>query len=126
MGGASEAGMPQGAAPVDDAHEDITVDRYTVEGMLPWTDDDTLAIIRAHAVRRLARVAHLQRLVRAAGCALAAEFQRVHRDQLRLALGQGAGLVDDQSVHAGEALDLAHERDHQANGLGCSLHVPGA
>ena len=28
-------------APVDDAHEDITVDRYTVEGMLPWNDDDS-------------------------------------------------------------------------------------
>ena len=28
-------------APVDDEDdEDITVDRYTVEGMLPWQDDD--------------------------------------------------------------------------------------
>ena len=28
-------------APVDDDNEDITVDRYSVEGMLPWTDDDS-------------------------------------------------------------------------------------
>ena len=28
-------------APVgDDSDEDITVDRYSVEGMLPWHDDD--------------------------------------------------------------------------------------
>ena len=27
-------------APVDDDNEDITVDRYSVEGMLPWNDDD--------------------------------------------------------------------------------------
>jgi hypothetical protein len=27
-------------APVDDDSEDITVDRYSVEGMLPWHDDD--------------------------------------------------------------------------------------
>ena len=32
-------------APVDDAHEDITVDRYTVEGMLPWNDDDSDEIV---------------------------------------------------------------------------------
>jgi hypothetical protein len=28
-------------APVDDDNDDITVDRYSVEGMLPWTDDDS-------------------------------------------------------------------------------------
>jgi hypothetical protein len=27
-------------APVDDENEDITVDRYSVEGMLPWQDDE--------------------------------------------------------------------------------------
>ena len=27
-------------APVDDQNDDITVDRYSVEGMLPWQDDD--------------------------------------------------------------------------------------
>ena len=27
-------------APVDDDSEDITVDRYSVEGMLPWQDDE--------------------------------------------------------------------------------------
>ncbi len=27
-------------APVDDENEDITVDRYSVEGVLPWQDDD--------------------------------------------------------------------------------------
>jgi hypothetical protein len=27
-------------APVDNDSEDITVDRYSVEGMLPWEDDD--------------------------------------------------------------------------------------
>jgi hypothetical protein len=27
-------------APVEDENEDITVDRYSVEGMLPWHDDD--------------------------------------------------------------------------------------
>ena len=26
-------------APVDDDNEDITVDRYSVEGVLPWEDD---------------------------------------------------------------------------------------
>ncbi len=28
-------------APVDEHSDDITVDRYSVEGMLPWTDDDS-------------------------------------------------------------------------------------
>ena len=32
-------------APVDDDSEDITVDRYSVEGMLPWTDDDDELVI---------------------------------------------------------------------------------
>lgn len=27
-------------APVEAEAEDITVDRYTVEGVLPWTDDE--------------------------------------------------------------------------------------
>ena len=27
-------------APVVDDNDDITVDRYSVEGMLPWQDDD--------------------------------------------------------------------------------------
>ena len=27
-------------APVADANDDITVDRYSVEGMLPWQDDE--------------------------------------------------------------------------------------
>jgi hypothetical protein len=27
-------------APVADENEDITVDRYSVEGMLPWQDDE--------------------------------------------------------------------------------------
>jgi hypothetical protein len=27
-------------APVDDDNDDITVDRYSVEGMLPWQDDE--------------------------------------------------------------------------------------
>jgi hypothetical protein len=27
-------------APVADDNEDITVDRYSVEGMLPWQDDE--------------------------------------------------------------------------------------
>lgn len=27
-------------APVDDENDDITVDRYSVEGMLPWQDDE--------------------------------------------------------------------------------------
>ena len=27
-------------APVDDDNDDITVDRYSVEGMLPWQDED--------------------------------------------------------------------------------------
>lgn len=27
-------------APVVDENDDITVDRYSVEGMLPWQDDD--------------------------------------------------------------------------------------
>jgi hypothetical protein len=26
-------------APVDDMDEDITVDRYTIEGVLPWEED---------------------------------------------------------------------------------------
>ena len=26
-------------APVDDNHDDITVDRYSVEGVLPWEDE---------------------------------------------------------------------------------------
>ncbi|CAB4544932.1 MAG: hypothetical protein F2534_02895 [Actinobacteria bacterium] len=32
-------------APVADESEDITVDRYSVEGMLPWTDDDDELVI---------------------------------------------------------------------------------
>jgi hypothetical protein len=28
-------------APVDDGSDDITVDRYTVEGLLPWQDDES-------------------------------------------------------------------------------------
>ncbi|MEY4231227.1 MAG: hypothetical protein RLZZ362_2076 [Actinomycetota bacterium] len=32
-------------APVDDDSEDITVDRYSVEGMLPWTDDDSDEVV---------------------------------------------------------------------------------
>ncbi len=32
-------------APVDDDSEDITVDRYVVEGMLPWNDDDTDEVV---------------------------------------------------------------------------------
>ncbi len=28
-------------APVEDDGEDITVDRYSVEGLLPWQDDDS-------------------------------------------------------------------------------------
>jgi hypothetical protein len=28
-------------APVEDGSDDITVDRYSVEGMLPWHDEDT-------------------------------------------------------------------------------------
>lgn len=32
-------------APVDDDNEDITVDRYSVEGMLPWTDDDSEEVV---------------------------------------------------------------------------------
>jgi hypothetical protein len=32
-------------APVDDDSEDITVDRYSVEGMLPWSDDDDELVI---------------------------------------------------------------------------------
>lgn len=27
-------------APVDDQSDDITVDRYSVEGVMPWEDDD--------------------------------------------------------------------------------------
>jgi hypothetical protein len=27
-------------APVDDSNDDITVDRYTIEGLLPWQDDE--------------------------------------------------------------------------------------
>lgn len=32
-------------APVDDDNDDITVDRYSVEGMLPWTDDDSEDVV---------------------------------------------------------------------------------
>jgi len=32
-------------APVEDDNEDITVDRYSVEGMLPWTDDDSNELV---------------------------------------------------------------------------------
>ncbi len=32
-------------APVEDDSEDITVDRYSVEGMLPWNDDDDELVI---------------------------------------------------------------------------------
>jgi hypothetical protein len=32
-------------APVDDDSQDITVDRYSVEGMLPWTDDDSEEVV---------------------------------------------------------------------------------
>ena len=32
-------------APVEDDSEDITVDRYSVEGMLPWSDDDDELVI---------------------------------------------------------------------------------
>ena len=32
-------------APVDDEHEDITVDRYTVEVMLPWNDEESDGIV---------------------------------------------------------------------------------
>lgn len=32
-------------APVEDDNEDITVDRYSVEGMLPWSDDDDELVI---------------------------------------------------------------------------------
>ena len=32
-------------APVDDDNDNITVDRYSVEGMLPWTDDDSDEIV---------------------------------------------------------------------------------
>lgn len=32
-------------APVDADSEDITVDRYSVEGMLPWSDDDDELVI---------------------------------------------------------------------------------
>jgi hypothetical protein len=28
-------------APVEEEGEDITVDRYSVEGLLPWQDDDS-------------------------------------------------------------------------------------
>ena len=28
-------------APVEEDGEDITVDRYSVEGLLPWQDDDS-------------------------------------------------------------------------------------
>ena len=27
-------------APVDDDNDDITVDRYSIEGMLPWQDEE--------------------------------------------------------------------------------------
>jgi len=32
-------------APVDEQSDDITVDRYGVEGMLPWTDDDSDEVV---------------------------------------------------------------------------------
>ena len=27
-------------APVEDSSEDITVDRYNIDGVMPWSDDD--------------------------------------------------------------------------------------
>jgi hypothetical protein len=32
-------------APVEDDSDDITVDRYSVEGMLPWTDEDSDGVV---------------------------------------------------------------------------------
>lgn len=32
-------------APVEEQSDDITVDRYSVEGMLPWTDDDSDEVV---------------------------------------------------------------------------------
>ena len=32
-------------APVDDSADDITVDRYPVDGVLPWNDDDSDEIV---------------------------------------------------------------------------------
>ncbi len=32
-------------APVDDDSDDITVDRYPVDGVLPWNDDDDEGIV---------------------------------------------------------------------------------
>ncbi len=32
-------------APVEEDSDDITVDRYSVEGMLPWTDDDSDEVV---------------------------------------------------------------------------------
>jgi hypothetical protein len=32
-------------APVEEDSEDITVDRYSVEGMLPWSDDEDEMVI---------------------------------------------------------------------------------
>jgi len=32
-------------APVEDDSEDITVDRWSVEGMLPWSDDDSDEVV---------------------------------------------------------------------------------
>jgi hypothetical protein len=32
-------------APVDEDGDDITVDRYSVEGMLPWNDDDSDEVV---------------------------------------------------------------------------------
>ena len=32
-------------APVDEAADDITVDRYPVDGVLPWNDDDDEGVV---------------------------------------------------------------------------------
>jgi hypothetical protein len=32
-------------APVEDDSEDITVDRWSVEGMLPWSDEDSDEVV---------------------------------------------------------------------------------
>jgi hypothetical protein len=32
-------------APVEEDSEDITVDRWSVEGMLPWSDDDSDEVV---------------------------------------------------------------------------------
>ena len=32
-------------APVEENSEDITVDRWSVEGMLPWSDDDSDEVV---------------------------------------------------------------------------------